>query len=86
MSQPIALSEAKARLSELVRNVRRTGEPVVVTVDGEPAATLGPVEQAPRELTAAELATERALLDAIARLAWTPEPFDAVELVQDGRR
>lgn len=86
MTQTAALSDVKARLSEIIRTVRRTGEPLVVTVDGEPAARISPLEDTPRALSPAEIATERALFDAIARMAWTPEPFDAIELVAEGRR
>ena len=55
MVMSLSLSEAKARLSELVRAARARGEDTVITVDGEPAARLVPVETAPRSLTAAEL-------------------------------
>ena len=81
----IPLSDAKARLSEVVRNVRLRGEEVVVTVDGEPAARIVPVEVTPRDLTPSELATERVILESIRRLARS-DPFDAVELVREGRR
>ncbi|MBI4703352.1 MAG: type II toxin-antitoxin system Phd/YefM family antitoxin [Deltaproteobacteria bacterium] len=82
----IPLSQAKARLSEVIRTVRRTGEPVVVTVDGEPAARIAPVEGEPRRLTPAEIATARALEDALRRMARGAEPFDAVALIREGRR
>ena len=39
-----------------------------------------------RRLTAAEVAADRALAEAILRLAPPDGPFDAVALVQDGRR
>jgi prevent-host-death family protein len=86
MSMTAPLSEVKTRLSEFIRTVRRTGESIVVTVDGEPAACIVPIEDGARTLTPAEIATERALLDAIARIAWAPDPFDAVALVQEARR
>lgn len=81
----LPLSEAKARLSEVVRNVRRTGASVVIAVDGEPAVTVSPYTGAPRRLTDAEVAMDKALQDAALRLA-VDEPFDAVALVRDGRR
>jgi prevent-host-death family protein len=85
-AQSLNLSAAKSGLSELVRRVRRTGESVVITVDGEPAAQLAPVESEPHRLTAAEVATARALMDALARIPRPADPFDAVELVREGRR
>lgn len=80
----LPLSEAKARLSEVVRQVRQ-GEEVIVTVDGEPAVRITRVFAAPRALTAAELATERVLLDTIRKLA-APGALDAVDMVREGRR
>jgi len=80
------LSAAKAGLSEVVRRVRRTGEPVVITVDGEPAVQIAPIEAEPRRLTATEVATVRALMDALARIPRPSEPFDAVAVVAEGRR
>lgn len=81
----LQLSDAKARLSEVIRNVRRTGESVVIAVDGEPAVTLAPYAGTPRRLTAAEVAADKALQDVALRLACS-DPFDAVELVREGRR
>jgi len=86
MTLTASLSDVKARLSEYIRTVHHSGEPVTVTVDGKPAARIVPIEAEARALTPAEVATERALLDAIARIAWVPEPFDALESVQEGRR
>lgn len=85
-SRSLNLSAAKAGLSEVVRSVRRTGESVVITVDGEPAARIAPIEEEPRRLTAAEIATVRALMDALARIPRPSEPFDAVVAVAEGRR
>lgn len=86
MAVTIPLSEAKARLSEVVRKVRNAGEDVVITVDGEPAARLSRVTPTPRELTPTEVATHRALFDSIARMEGVTTPFDAVDLVREGRR
>ena len=80
------LSSVKAALSEIVRNVRRTGNSVVITVDGEPAVRINAVEAEPRRLTAAESATARALMDAVGRIPRLSDAFDAVALVADGRR
>jgi prevent-host-death family protein len=85
-SRSLNLSAAKAGLSEVVRSVRRTGESVVITVDGEPAARIAPIEEEPRRLTTAEIATVRALMDALARIPRPSEPFDAVVAVAEGRR
>jgi prevent-host-death family protein len=85
-SRSLNLSAAKARLSEVVRRVRRTGETVVITVDGEPAARIAPIEDEPRHLTPTEIATVRALMDALARIPRPAEPFDAVVAVAEGRR
>lgn len=40
MSKTLSLSEAKARLSELVAAVEETEEPCVITRNGRPAAVL----------------------------------------------
>jgi len=85
-NRSLNLSAAKAGLSEVVRSVRRTGESVVITVDGEPAARIVPIGADPRRLTAAEVATVRALMDALARIPRPSEPFDAVGLLAEGRR
>lgn len=82
----VPLSQAKTKLSELVRKVAASGEEVVLTVDGQPAARLVPVPSAPRRLTAAEVNTVRALMSGIGRIPRPSEPFDAVELVGEGRR
>jgi prevent-host-death family protein len=86
MAREISLSEAKARLSEVIRTVRRTRETVVVTVDGEPAVCIEPVRPPVGEVSAADLAIEKALWDAMARIPRPTEPFDAVDLVREGRR
>lgn len=85
MATTLPLSQVKAHLSEVVRQVRAGAEPVVITVDGQAAAVLSAVVDADRCLTPAEAATDRVLAEAILRLGAT-EPFDAVELIRDGRR
>ncbi|MES2640733.1 MAG: type II toxin-antitoxin system prevent-host-death family antitoxin [Myxococcota bacterium] len=86
MSTVMTLSDAKARLSELVRGVRTRGEDAVITVDGEPAARLVPVHAGPRSLTPAETAGYRALMASLGRIPRPTSEFDAVELVGEGRR
>lgn len=81
-----SLSDAKARLSELVRAARLRGEETIITVDGEPAARVVPLPGHPRRLVQAELATFRALLRAILEADRSGDAFDAVELIRDGRR
>ena len=80
----VALSDAKARLSEVVRRVRTTGQAVIITVDGEPAARLAPVPGDLHSLSPTDVATLRVLEDAVRRIPGTP--FDAVALIRDGRR
>ena len=86
MSATLTLSDAKARLSEVVRGVRTRGEEAVITVDGEPAARVVPVDPGPRSLTAAEGAGYRALMASLARIERPTSEFDAVELIGEGRR
>ena len=86
MSATLTLSDATARLSEVVRGVRTRGEEAVITVDGEPAARVVPVDPGPRSLTAAEAAGYRALMASLARLERPTSEFDAVELIGEGRR
>ena len=66
--------------------MRQTGESVVITVDGEPAAQIVPIERAPRGLTAAEVATVRALMSAVIRIPRPGGEFDGVGLIIEGRR
>lgn len=42
MADPISLYDAKARFSALVKQVRETGVPVVVSVHGQPAVEIRP--------------------------------------------
>lgn len=87
MEDHLSLSEAKARLSEVVRAVRTSGRSIVITVDGQPAAEIRPMRPTSRRLTPQEVAVDRALTDAILRMAPRDEsPFDAVETIREGRR
>lgn len=86
MGAMLSLSDAKARLSEVVRGVRTRGEETVITVDGEPAARIVPVDSGPRTLTPAEAAGYRALMAGLLRFERPTSDFDAVELIGEGRR
>ena len=85
-STTIALSRAKATLSELVRDARVHGAEAVITVGGEPAARIVPIAPEPRPLTDAEVATYRALMGSLGRMQRPSDAFDATELVAEGRR
>lgn len=82
----VPLSIANAKLSELVRSVRKTGTEIVLTVDGEPAARLVPVTPPHRRLTVAEVTTVRALMQGLTRIPRSSDAFDAVTLINEGRR
>jgi prevent-host-death family protein len=86
MATSMSLSDAKARLSEVVRGVRSGGEEAVITVDGEPAVRIVPVHPGPRSLTPAEVATYRVLMASLGRIERPASEFDAVELIGEGRR
>jgi prevent-host-death family protein len=86
MTAVLSLSEAKARLSEVVSAAQLRGEETVVTVDGEPAARVVLVPDWRPPLTEAEVATFRILTNTILALDRVEEPFDAVELLRDGPR
>ena len=86
MTHQLSLSEAKARLSELVRDVRTSREETVITVDGRPAVRIVPLAAEARRLTPAEVAIDRALTASLERAERVPGTFDAVTLVGEGRR
>jgi len=86
MAATVTLSDAKARLSEVVRTVRTRGEETIITVDGEPAVRVVPVDAGPRMLTSAETAAVRALLGSLRRIERPSAAFDAIELIGEGRR
>ncbi len=48
MPKRYSLHEAKAKLSQLVRQVREGGQSVTITVHGRPVAELRPLEDAAR--------------------------------------
>ena len=82
----VSLSEAKAHLSEVVRSVRKGGTETIITVDGEAAVRLVPVDAGPQALTPTEVATYQVLMRALDRIGRTASEFDAVELIGEGRR
>jgi prevent-host-death family protein len=86
MNTILTLSDAKARLSEVIREVRTRGEEAVITVDGEPAVRLVPADPGPRPLTPSERASFRALMASLARIVRPCTAFDAVDLLREGRR
>ncbi|MBK9408917.1 MAG: type II toxin-antitoxin system Phd/YefM family antitoxin [Gemmatimonadetes bacterium] len=59
MRDEYSLYDAKAKLSALVRQVRE-GRTIVITVHGEPAAELRPIEKLPRRQTLEERLAEMA--------------------------
>ena len=82
----LPLAHAKARLSQVVRTVRDSGQPVVITVNGQPAVEVRPIQTPMRRLTPEEVVLVRELTRSLARIPRPGEPFDAVELVREGRR
>ncbi|MCC6929279.1 MAG: type II toxin-antitoxin system prevent-host-death family antitoxin [Gemmatimonadaceae bacterium] len=57
MADECSLYDAKAKLSALVRQVRE-GRTIVITVHGEPAAELRPIERGARKQSLAERVEE----------------------------
>jgi prevent-host-death family protein len=86
VTRSLPLTEAKARLSEVVRNVRRSRKAVTVTVDGEPVVEIAPAPAPRRDLTDNEVATTYALISALIRAPRVSGAFDAVALIGEGRR
>ncbi len=82
----MTLTEAKARLSEVVKSVRRDRTRLVITVDGEEAVVIAPVDGTPRLLSPREVAVAQALEAAVLAHGRASGPFDAVELIREGRR
>ena len=75
----IALYEAKAHLSALIKRVEQAGEEIVITRRGRPAARLVPVDD--------DSAIESALAMLLAaREASTPGTGTLRDLMDEGRR
>jgi prevent-host-death family protein len=74
----VEIPEARAELSSLIAHVERTGEDVVLTRNGRPAARLSPIGSTDRTAVADPVAGPRRVKDILAhRDARPPEPgFD----------
>ena len=79
MTVTIGVFDAKTHLSELVDQVARTGEAVVITRRGRPLVRLVPID----ETSAIEEGLD---LLAAARAQSSPGPGTIRELIDDGRR
>jgi len=67
----IAIRELRNQASRVVRRAR-AGERLIITVDGVPAAEIGPVSSAERAKSLAELITTGAIVAARVRTAPRP--------------
>lgn len=65
MPNEYSIYDAKAQLSALVRQVRESGQTFVITVHGEPAAELRPIETPRPAQTLAERVAELEAIGAI---------------------
>jgi|ERR671930_1396166 prevent-host-death family protein len=73
----IALRELRNQASQVVRRAR-SGERLIITVDGVPAAEIGPVSAAERATSIAELITAGAVLaPRTRRTPPSPKPLQA---------
>jgi prevent-host-death family protein len=86
----VGIRELKAKASEIVREVRESGEPVDITVRGQVVARLEPtpVAKSSRRMTAEELVEYWRELDELAEEIsrnW-PEGVSAVDAVREQRR
>ena len=79
MTVTIGVFDAKTHLSELVDQVARTGEAVVITRRGRPLVRLVPIDEA-------SVIEEGLDLLAAARAQSSPGPGTIRELIDDGRR
>lgn len=85
MTRHIPLEVAQLGLKELIEYVRDHGEPVILSVDGEPVAQIRPLPPPVRQLTPEDLASIRALEDLLLHRAPAGEPDDA-DLIREGNR
>ncbi len=83
MPNEYSLYEAKARLSALVRQVRE-GRSIIITVHGEPAAELRPIDKSARQQTLDERLAELEARGAIVRSK--RKPGDALAFPVGPRR
>ncbi len=72
MADEYTLYEAKARLSQLVRQVRE-GRSVIITVHGVPAAELRPIDATPRTQTLEERLAELEARGLLKRARLSPQ-------------
>lgn len=71
MPDEISLYEAKAKLSALVRQVRE-GRSIIITIHGEPAAELRPVDRSARQQSLEERLAELELRGGVERAKRAP--------------
>lgn len=82
----VGVLEAKTRLSALLDEIERTGEPVVITRHGKAVARLSR-EQPKRRITREEIEEHFRWREQVGREAEArgAQPFDWKEAVEDGR-
>jgi prevent-host-death family protein len=80
MPREYSIYDAKAQLSALVRQVRESGQTFVITVHGEPAAELRPIEPVARHQTFEERIAELTALGAIIPAARKPSDPEAFKM------
>jgi prevent-host-death family protein len=82
----VGVLEAKTRLSALLDEIERTGEPVIITRHGKAIARLSP-ERPRRQWTAETVEAFIKRRDEIGREAEArgAEPFDWKEAIEEGR-
>ena len=73
----IGIRELRNETSKVVRRAK-SGERIIVTIDGVPAAQLGPIDESPRERTMTELVAMGALLPP--RSTTPPRPASPIRL------
>ena len=82
----LALSDAKAGLARVPREVRPTGEAPVAPVAGEPAVTIQPFAANFRKLTPVEVKRYQLIEAGLRAGDWGGAPVDAVTPLQRRRR
>jgi prevent-host-death family protein len=78
----IAVSEAKAQLTDLVRRSER-GEEIILTRHGQPVAALKAIKPAPRKVTQADLDWLKA--NRIKPKPGFESPQESLQAMRDGR-
>ena len=82
----LSLSKVQASLSEVIKTVRKSGRPVVITVNGEQQAMIVPVKSETPMPTVAECRRFKASMELLSSLLTNSEPVNAVDLIAEGRR